>query len=709
MGTTCVRRLLGGVLAALSLVCIPLHATAEDPPRERVLDLLRSGDAAAALPLLRTYAADHPGDAVMLYNLACAEAGAGSSDAATAAVRSALAAGFEDLDGLRADPDLASLRDDPAFDAILTEEASRLILLARERGTDLAEGRRTGPLPLVRPDAPGAGDEPEIHLRWQPLGLEIELAGGGVWTGLADAGAPPPWSGGPAITVTLAAPGERRDYASDNTWILVFGMIDKQPAGALYLPGRDQWQPIGELDPQLEIGPPDRLRFRTTIPWRTIRPFHPLAEGALGLNVSIRVPRPGGGYQVAELLPDPARFAPATARRRTVRLDFDPASTSAEAFVGRVTDSVSRGGVLPLDFTAVVREAGRGSLSMDFLDADGNSVLPGGAHAANRDFTAGVNRLEHMADFSGLRMGTYQVRAELVFPAGARSEWSTTILHLPPGWDDELDTRIAALATRDRPTAAHLLDLVREALAGHVPRRHPGAVATTLGQLTILLDRAERSGGILPDRGAFALVRDGARGPQVVEGVRSAGGPGRRDMLPVIVLTDAAGYENRLVQRLQLFDSRQPIDAAAGGPAAAYLVPHPGTPADDPRDLTAILDWALDYFECGYALLVGVDGLADDALALAARRPDNVAAVAVFAGGHVGLPDGLDGLRAELPVTWFDFPLETAAAGDAVRLRGLLGERGAAAVEDRRVRGGLSMSQVADRTVLWARERAAAD
>lgn len=702
----------GGVLVALSLVLLAGLAPATEDHRDNALVLLRTGDTAAALPLLREYAAAHPDDALMLYNLACAEAGAGTAEAAVAAVRACLVAGFEDIDQLREDPDLAAVRDDPAFAALLTEEESRLVLLARERGADLVEGRIAGPLPLAVRGDPPTGDDPSVRLRWLPLGLEIELTGEGVWTGLADPGAPPPWSGGPAAMVTLALPGARRDYASANSWLLAFGIDHKQPVGALRLPGRAGWQRISELGPRLVVDEGGRLTLRTTIPWHTIMPFHPLVDPELGLNVAVRVPRPGGGYHVAELLPDPARFTVDAARHRAAVITFDPRSTAAEAFVGRVRDSVSRGGALPLEFVAVVREGGRGTVTVDFLDTAGNSVLPDGAQEGGLDLAAGVNRIERAADFSGLRTGSYQVRADLVFPAGARAEWSTTILHLPPGWDDDLDERIAALPERDRPTATYLLETVHQALDRHLPRRHPGAIATTLAQLTTLLERGEHTGTLLPDAGTFTLVYPGPGGSRPVEGFLAADAGATDDVLPVVLLTDAAGYEGRIRQRMLLFDERQPVGAAGSGPRLAFLVPHlPGAAAEQPAAAAAVaaIDWARAYFGADQVLLVGVDGVADEAFLAAARCPAEVTALAVFAGGRVSLPeepDSLAGLRPELAVTWFSFPMEAAADGNALRLRNLVGEHSAALVEEREVRGGLSLSQVGDRTVLWAREAA---
>lgn len=56
-----------------------------------------------------------PARRTALYNAACAHARAGDDAAALATLERALAEGFEDLDTLRTDPDLAALRDAPPF------------------------------------------------------------------------------------------------------------------------------------------------------------------------------------------------------------------------------------------------------------------------------------------------------------------------------------------------------------------------------------------------------------------------------------------------------------------------------------------------------------------------------------------------------------------------------------------------------------------
>lgn len=59
-----------------------------------------------------------------LYNIACAEARAGRADQALQSLEEALIAGFDGIDRVSADPDLASLRDDPRLEVLLDRMAA---------------------------------------------------------------------------------------------------------------------------------------------------------------------------------------------------------------------------------------------------------------------------------------------------------------------------------------------------------------------------------------------------------------------------------------------------------------------------------------------------------------------------------------------------------------------------------------------------------
>ena len=82
--------------------------------------LYRNEDYEGALAACRAALEPHPGNALVLYNVACLEALLGHTDEALDALDESLAA-WPDFKELAAnDDDLSSLRDDTRFQALLT-------------------------------------------------------------------------------------------------------------------------------------------------------------------------------------------------------------------------------------------------------------------------------------------------------------------------------------------------------------------------------------------------------------------------------------------------------------------------------------------------------------------------------------------------------------------------------------------------------------
>jgi tetratricopeptide (TPR) repeat protein len=77
--------------------------------------LLEEGRFDEALTLFAKGLRDHPGDASLLYNLACAEARANRKDDAITHLREAIAAQDRFAEAARTDPDFDAIRDDPEF------------------------------------------------------------------------------------------------------------------------------------------------------------------------------------------------------------------------------------------------------------------------------------------------------------------------------------------------------------------------------------------------------------------------------------------------------------------------------------------------------------------------------------------------------------------------------------------------------------------
>ena len=77
--------------------------------------LLDQGRFDEALALFAEGLREHPGNASLLYNIACAEARAGRKEDAISHLREAIAAQDRFAERARSDPDFDSIRGDPSF------------------------------------------------------------------------------------------------------------------------------------------------------------------------------------------------------------------------------------------------------------------------------------------------------------------------------------------------------------------------------------------------------------------------------------------------------------------------------------------------------------------------------------------------------------------------------------------------------------------
>jgi hypothetical protein len=134
------RLIAASALALSSLLFTAAPAQAQNSARQSAdtREIFRAFDQqeySRAIRLIEGYLKRNPGDAQMLYNLACAHCLLGDHDASAAALLRAFRAGFRDIDHLRSDPDLAALRDHPTYKTIL-EEADKAAKTASKSAVD---------------------------------------------------------------------------------------------------------------------------------------------------------------------------------------------------------------------------------------------------------------------------------------------------------------------------------------------------------------------------------------------------------------------------------------------------------------------------------------------------------------------------------------------------------------------------------------------
>ena len=721
------------LLAALGLAGLAAAADGRTDVRTnrradtaRITSLMRQGDRAGALRLCRQYAVDFPDDAVMLYNLACLENTDGEAGRALAAFTSALAAGFDGFAAVAQDPDLRGPQHD-RYVALAEARQRGLTAAARRQGWHLDPETWTPPRQLVLHAANPVADAapasaPELKVAWRESGLEFVLTAGADWEALFGQADRAPWYGGAGLLLSIGVLPDSLAVTSDNHFLFGFGLDGKASAGAMYVATTGRWQQVLELVPKIKADQDGQLQITGTVPWQALEPYDPVIDTPLGLNATLVVDSGGDRFR-ASLVETNDTLIPTAPQRWLAPLGFRTDDLTGDVFLGKLDDTISSDRPLGLALVAITGTAGDGVLKLNFVDAAGRTVLPTGPVSGRIALQAGTNHLLRQADFSGLQAGGYLVQAELTFPSGQTRTWSAAVLQLPERWQDSYEERIALVGQSEQATVRYFLQAVLDAAAAHLPRRSPGAIAGTLVELDRMLASASETGTILPDKGGFVAVYPGPDGSDRLCRIYLPAGRQIADGLnPVLVLTDGYGQEARLAERIGQnyeFGKQKPtLRTGDDNRFPVYLVPEfgPGT-ADGGGDLIAEADacrrWALSYFAARTVALAGVDNLGTAAILLGTRVPVTLSGVLVFAGENLDpWPQaGSDFIRAklgtapgDLPFTWVDFRMETSYAGQARDVLAAMKDLGFRIAGEQEVRGGLNLTQIADRVVLWAED-----
>lgn len=685
-------------------------------------ELMHAGKRSAALPVCRQYNAAFPDDPAMLYNLACLENTDGDPERAIIAFRAALAAGFDAYDLAASDPDLQG-RIQAAIRELSAADRQRLANQSQQQGLALDLGRWSEPRPLQAAGGPHIGaidSEPQLRLQWHENALEFELTADHDWEDVISEARIAPWNGGPGLMLSLSVPDGTSAWESQNHFLFAFGIEAKGGIGGMYVASQGHWQPVVELAPKIRISPDGQLLMTGAIPWPMLMPFDPVVDTPLGINATLVQTRPADRRR-ASLVDTRDTLNPQAPRRRYAPLEFRTDSIVGDVVRGKLSNSLSSDRPLDVDLVLVSKESGPATLSLNFMDQAGRSVLPQGPTSSTITLQKGTNRLTRQADFRGLTDGGYVVQAEIEFPSGGQDTWTATVLQLAQDWRAPYEERISLVASEEQATVRHLLDTVQSAVDTHQPRRSPGAIVATLLDLDKMLADADESGSILPDKGSFVFVYPGLDGQdRLCRMYLPAGRENADGVNPVLALILGNGEPARLAERIgrnyEHGKLKPRLKTGNDDRFPVYLVPElqPGAARAADRLLAeaeACRRWAMELFASPGVALAGVDVLGGTALQIAGRSAPELRGLLIFAGEGLNpwpqaqpafIRTQLTPAPAALPVTWIDFPMETDSAGQAPEILQAMKDLGYRIDAEQQVRGSLNATQVADRLVLWA-------
>ncbi|MDO9695292.1 MAG: hypothetical protein Q7W56_11195 [Candidatus Latescibacteria bacterium] len=606
------RRLLPLCCAAAVLAAALVAAAAPVPSRLGDDDLrreigrrLRDGDLVPARELIEEALRRRPDDPLLHYNAACVAARLSDPAAALASVRAAVAHGYDDARGLRADPDLGALRADPVFAQLIADLERRLSAAARDRALSPRWGAWFDPGPLTGPDAAAAGLR--VSLMFDDLGWHLRAAG----------------EPAPSLELTLAVPDSGEAFDTARVWRFGFEAQGTVPTGrVLAQPGRRLDLAVLELAPVWRDVDGRRV-LQADIPWSYLEPYAPPADTLFGVNVAHFRRDDDGRTLAAQLVRDPRRADPRPGPRRYLPLTLPPGGEQPR-LRGRVTSTIV--GVKPLGFTitAWVPGGGAGRLITGIGDTAGHELVTAGDTSARVTLVPGLNKWTREADLAALTTGPYRLEAVLELDGGARLSWFTGLARFNQEWFGDAHDRTKFLAEVDRPAVDYRLDLIRTELSARDRRADPSSLLMTVFEVEDCLRLGAGGASVLTDGSVTVTALDA--GGEGWLPVRVALPTAAADATaPVLLLLEPGG-----AAAARIFDALTPLVLESGAFAVALPSLHDAfgrwTPAAS-AEASAVVDWLPRALPGRRVLLVGFGAEPDRLDALARAHPDVVTSV----------------------------------------------------------------------------------
>lgn len=504
-------------ILVLSLLIFTLSATcaAQTPEQSaRARDCWIANDIQGLIAICREVLRSEPANDYMMYTLAWAFAKENEPESSLVWMKRSILHGNTDFKEFTRNEDFEPARALPGFKEVIALGRRAALQENEDRSIDLSSGEWTDvkldcPHELPKIDASCSFDHENLYIK--ALVTDAHFKDGNR-----------AWRYGDGFFINFTMPVSPDSVYSDRFYAYGFARYEGRPIcslvnrhGTYFL-----WN-IDDLAPKIEIDEKNnRGDYHITIPWKYLYPFHPLMDGAAGINIIYTSQNDNGTRTRIKYVPDLQYDSESTKLRRYAPLRFAQSPNSALHITGR--------------------------LGSRLLSTDGTHVtlavwLPGDDKQADAEFRITiededgrpVNESRYTETLEpGRSIARYNIEApaeqgmySIVVTMNGTARWEDSLFRYDRAALDGMKAGIERLITDDAdPIIRNSVDALTYRFI-ELERRirefteldNPETVMNDIEELTALYDHATEYGSIYTETGyilsAFRSPRDGTFQP----------------------------------------------------------------------------------------------------------------------------------------------------------------------------------------------------
>jgi predicted esterase len=505
------------IAVVLFVLTLPVLLPAQTPEQSaRVRDCWIANDKQGLISACREVLRSEPENHYMMYTLAWAFAEENEPESSFVWMKRSIRHGNTDYKEFTRNNDFEQVRSLPGFQETIRLGKLKALEENGKKTIDLAMGEWTDvkldcPYELPQIDASCSFDHENFYIR--ALVTDTHFKDGNR-----------AWRYGDGFFINFVMPVSPDSVYSDRFYAYGFARYEGRPICSLVnRHGTYLLANIDDLAPEIDIDDRNnRADYRIAIPWSRLYPFHPLMDGAAGINIIYTSQNDNGTRRRIKYVPDLQYDSESTTLRRYAPIRFAHSPKSALHITGRLgTRLLSAEGT---HVTLAVWLPGgdeRAEAAAEFRitieDEEGRTVnesryaetLEPGRSIARYDIDAPAEQGMHKITVT-LNGAARWEESFFTYDRAALDAMNAGIERLAAGGADPiLQSSVDALTFH--------LDLLERRIAEFTERDDPRTVKNDIEELTALYDRAMEHGSIYTEEGyilsAFRSPRDGTTQP----------------------------------------------------------------------------------------------------------------------------------------------------------------------------------------------------